>query len=100
MSARPGNTEPSLTQKTLISYSGVAVPMAAMGMVIDRFDTRWGRRKQWIAISIPVLLISVWMVFMPDKSAVSSSCLLFWLVLMYVGYTMPAIEHQSWAETS
>ncbi len=67
-----------------------------MGMVIDRYDTRWGRRKHWIAISIPILLISVWMVFIPNKENVSGLYLLFWLIALYVGYTMLAIAHQSW----
>ncbi|SVC24518.1 uncharacterized protein METZ01_LOCUS277372, partial [marine metagenome] len=30
-----------------------------MGYAIDRFQTRWGRRKHWIALSLPILLISV-----------------------------------------
>lgn len=67
-----------------------------MGILIDRFDTRWGRRKHWIAISIPILMLSVWMVFMPDKESVSATYLLFWLVALYLGYTMLVIAHQSW----
>jgi Na+/melibiose symporter-like transporter len=67
-----------------------------MGLVIDRFDSRWGRRKHWIALSIPILLVSVWAVFMPDPDAVSGGYLLFWMVALYVGYTMLAIAHQSW----
>lgn len=126
-----------LTPRVLAAYSGVTVPMAAMGMpiavylppfysdglglslvtvgtvftlariwdvvtdplmgmVIDRFDSRWGRRKHWIALSIPILLVSVWAVFMPNPESVSGGYLLFWLVALYVGYTMLAIAHQSW----
>lgn len=126
-----------LTPRVLACYSGVTVPMAAMGMpiavylppfysdglglslvtvgtvftvariwdvvtdpimglVIDRFDSRWGRRKHWIALSIPILMISVWAVFMPDPAAVSGGYLLFWMLALYVGYTMLAIAHQSW----
>lgn len=126
-----------LSPRVLASYSGVTIPMAAMGMpiavylppfysdglglslvtvgtvftlariwdvvtdpimglVIDRFDSRWGRRKHWIALSIPILLFSVWAVFMPDPETVSGSYLLFWMIALYVGYTMLAIAHQSW----
>ena len=67
-----------------------------MGYAIDRFQTRWGRRKHWIALSLPILLISVWMVFMPAKESVSAGYLLFWLIALYIGYTMLAIAHQSW----
>ena len=62
----------------------------------DRFDTRWGRRKHWIAISVPLLMLSVWMVFMPDPEAASGTYLAFWMIMLYVGYTMMAIAHQSW----
>ncbi|MXW52334.1 MAG: MFS transporter [Gammaproteobacteria bacterium] len=67
-----------------------------MGAIIDRFDTRWGRRKHWIAIAVPLLMLSVWMVFMPNPDRVSPAYLGFWLVLLYVGYTMMTIAHQSW----
>lgn len=126
-----------LSPRVLAAYSGVTIPMAAMGMpisvylppfysdglglslvtvgavftlariwdmvtdpimglIIDRFDSRWGRRKHWIALSIPILLVSVWAVFMPDPDRVSGAYLLFWMVALYVGYTMLAIAHQSW----
>ena len=127
----------TLSNRVLASYSGVSIPMAAMGMpiavylpqfyaqgmgldlitvgmvftvarfwdvitdplmglAIDRFDTRWGRRKHWIAISIPILMVSVWMVFMPDPDSVSGLYLGFWMIMLYIGYTMLAIAHQSW----
>ena len=67
-----------------------------MGLVIDRFDTRWGRRKHWIAIAMPVSMVSVYMVFAPDVDDVSTTYLAGWLIVMYLGYTMMAIAHQSW----
>ena len=67
-----------------------------MGLAIDRFDTRWGRRKHWIALAVPILLVSVWMVFLPDPESVSPLYLGFWMVMLYIGYTMMTIAHQSW----
>ena len=67
-----------------------------MGVLIDKFDTRWGRRKHWVALSVPILVISVWMVFMPNPESVTAFYLFFWLILLYIGYTMLAISHQSW----
>ncbi|MEK9824487.1 MAG: MFS transporter, partial [Gammaproteobacteria bacterium] len=118
--------EQSLSKRVLAAYSGITIPMAAMGMpiavylprfysegmglslitvgtiftvariwdvitdpimgmLIDKFDTRWGRRKHWIALSIPLLVLSVWMVFIPSKEDVTAFYLLFWLILLYVG---------------
>ncbi|MYK27604.1 MAG: MFS transporter [Gammaproteobacteria bacterium] len=67
-----------------------------MGLLIDRFDTRWGRRKHWVAISLPISMLSVHMVFVPDTANVSTTYLTGWLIVMYLGYTMMAIAHQSW----
>ena len=67
-----------------------------MGIVIDRYDTRWGRRKHWIAIALPFTMLSVYMVFAPNVEQVSTTYLTGWLIVMYLGYTMMAIAHQSW----
>ncbi len=67
-----------------------------MGALIDRYETRWGRRKHWIAISIPILVVSVWMVFIPNPDNVSTLYLAWWLFFLYIGYTMLGIAHQSW----
>ena len=133
----PNAIEQPLTTWQLSAYSGIAMPMAAMGMpvavylprfyseglglslatvgaiftlariwdlvtdpvmglVIDRFESRWGRRKHWVALSIPVLMLAVWMVFMPNPDSVTPYYLAFWLLVLYVGYTMLTISHLSW----
>ena len=61
-----------------------------MGWLIDRYETRWGRRKHWIAISVPILVIAIYHVFLPDPSSVTPLYLGFWLIVLYVGYTMLA----------
>jgi len=103
---------------TLAAYSGVALPMAAMGMPIAVYLPRfyseglglslitvgliftlarvWDVRKHWIALAVPILVVSVYQVFIPSPEDVSGGYLLFWLIMLYVGYTMMAISHQSW----
>lgn len=66
-----------------------------MGAVIDRFSTRWGRRKHWIAIGTPILMVSIYMVFLPGDD-VSILYLATWMFFLYIGYTMLTIAHQSW----
>lgn len=66
-----------------------------LGIVSDRFETRWGRRRHWIVLSVPIMLLSVYMVFMPT-APVSAGYLIFWLFFLYVGWTLLTISHISW----
>jgi Na+/melibiose symporter-like transporter len=67
-----------------------------MGMVGDKFDSRWGRRRHWLVIALPFLLLGVYMAFMPQGSP-SIWYLGAWLVVLYVGSTMLSISHTAWA---
>lgn len=67
-----------------------------LGMVIDRTSTRWGRYRVWMAAGMPILLISVFMLFMASQGA-SGSYLTTWLVIMYIGYSISLLSQVSWA---
>ena len=66
-----------------------------MGVVIDKYGSRWGQYKHWIALAIPVLMLAVYMVFAARRQR---ECLYLggWLLVLYVGYTILSIAHQSW----
>ena len=66
-----------------------------LGILSDRFETRWGRRRHWIVLSVPIMLVSVVMIFMPP-AGVSATYLITWLFIMYVGWTLLTISHMSW----
>lgn len=71
-----------------------------LGIVTDKIPSRWGRRRHWIVISAPILLVTVVMVFMPRLVAgptVTAGYLLFWLVILYIGYTIATLSQYSWA---
>ncbi|MDA1343799.1 MAG: MFS transporter, partial [Proteobacteria bacterium] len=40
-----------------------------MGILSDRWLTRWGRRKPWLVVGTPLLILASWMVFVPWQSA-------------------------------
>lgn len=66
-----------------------------MGIISDKFPSRWGRRRHWIVGSVPIILVSAVMVYMP--SAPSSSLYLFgWMFILYIGYTMAQLNHMAW----
>jgi len=66
-----------------------------LGIVSDKIKTRLGRRRHWIILSVPILMLSVYRVFLP-QSSVTGTYLLVWMVLLYVGYTLLTISHMSW----
>lgn len=66
-----------------------------LGIVGDRFNTRWGRRKPWIVASVPIMMLSTYMLFFPPDGA-SGLYLGVWIFLLYVGFTMLSISHMSW----
>ena len=34
-----------------------------IGILSDSWNTRWGRRKPWIAAGAPLFMLSLWMIF-------------------------------------
>ena len=66
-----------------------------MGLVGDRFGSRWGRRRHWLMIALPFMLLGVFMAFMP-QGAPTIWYLGFWLVVLYTGSTMMTISHAAW----
>lgn len=36
-----------------------------MGTLIDRYPSRWGKHKHWIALSLPVLMLSTVLLYLP-----------------------------------
>lgn len=71
-----------------------------LGILSDRVAIRGGRRRPWLAISVPLLLVTVVMVFLPrtvSGDTVPAGYLMFWLAVMYIGYTLATLNQYSWA---
>ena len=66
-----------------------------LGILSDKIKTPLGRRRHWIILSVPILMICVYKVFMPQPP-ITGTYLLFWMVLLYVGWTLLSISHMSW----
>lgn len=94
-------------------YAELGIPLYAMSIVIfaarlsdaitdpligiwsDRTRTRWGRRKPWVVGGIPLLLLSIYMLFIPPENP---SIWYFgtWIVLLYLAYTLVALPYYAW----
>lgn len=66
-----------------------------LGVLSDRYRSRYGRRRPWIVASVPIVLVAVWKVFMPQPP-ISWLYLLGWMIFLYVGWTLLTISHMSW----
>ncbi|MEM8634733.1 MAG: MFS transporter [Pseudomonadota bacterium] len=67
----------------------------SFGLFADRTRPDIGRRKFWMLASVPLLMLSIWMLFNPPESA-GWLYLTVWLSLIYLGYTMSFISHLAW----
>ncbi|MDE0360117.1 MAG: MFS transporter [Rhodospirillaceae bacterium] len=72
----------------------VAAP--AWGVFMDSYSTRWGRRRPWLALSVPILVLAILMLYNPPES-VTALYLFGWLALLYFGWDAWSISHTSWA---
>jgi Na+/melibiose symporter-like transporter len=66
-----------------------------IGYLSDRTETRFGKRKPWLAGGALVMMISAWQLFAPP-GAVSNWHLLIWSMLLWLGWTMINIPYFAW----
>lgn len=67
-----------------------------MGIVIDRYGSRWGQYKHWVALAIPMVMLAIYKIFIPNPADVTAIYLGVWMLVLYLGYTMLSIAHNSW----
>ena len=72
-----------------------AVTDPMMGWISDRVETRFGRRKLWIAIATPLVMVSAWMVFAPPADAGFAHVAL-WLTLLTLSWTVALTPYFAW----
>ena len=61
----------------------------------DTTKTRFGRRKPWIVLGVPLMLYSVYKLFIPGED-VTVTYFLIWIMLMYLGSTAIGIPYGAW----
>ncbi|MBI1239528.1 MAG: MFS transporter [Alphaproteobacteria bacterium] len=66
-----------------------------IGSIMDSSKTALGRRRPWMAGSVPVLLLGTYMLFAPPSDA-SATYLALWLMVTYLAYSVISIAHMSW----
>ena len=66
-----------------------------IGRWSDKTKSRFGRRKPFVAIGVPLMMLSVWMVFVPGETA-STASFFFWMFVLYLAYTFISLPYGSW----
>ncbi|MEQ1485483.1 MFS transporter [Methyloglobulus sp.] len=66
-----------------------------MGILSDRWHTRWGRRKPWLVLGTPSLILSTWMVFVPSGK-VSVVYLFIWTSLLFLSFDIFDLPYKAW----
>jgi Na+/melibiose symporter-like transporter len=74
-------------------FDAVSDPFA--GIASDRWTTRWGRRRPWLAAGAPLVMLSAWMLFVPSAGADLASFAL-WLFLLTLGWTVMLTPYFAW----
>jgi Na+/melibiose symporter-like transporter len=66
------------------------------GIVSDRYRTPWGRRRPWLVLGTIILVLAIYMLFIPTGQ-VGSGYLFGWLIVVYIGWTLTTVSHTAWA---
>ena len=66
-----------------------------VGTLSDRARTRFGRRRPFILLGVPVLCGSIWMLFVPLPTA-DATYLLICIAGMYIGTTLVGLPYGAW----
>jgi GPH family glycoside/pentoside/hexuronide:cation symporter len=66
-----------------------------IGVLSDKTNSRWGRRKPWILAGAPLLMLSLYMLFTPPENP---SLWYFgtWIILLYFAFTVIDIPYFAW----
>jgi len=65
------------------------------GVLSDRFRTRFGRRKPFLLLATPIVMLALHQLFVPPAGA-GAGHLLGWTLLLYLGYTLATLPYWAW----
>src|SRR5690606_29545123 len=91
----------SLSQWALVVLVSRVFDMVAdpvIGVFCDRFSTRWGRRRHWLVIGAPVMMLACVMLFIPQVFTGQMTMLyaMIGMCLMQAGVTVFGLNSQAW----
>lgn len=70
----------------------------ALGLMMDRTRTRFGRYRVWTVLGAPLLMGGLFMLLNAGQG-VGTLYLITWLMVMYLGLSILTLSHAAWAAT-
>ena len=70
----------------------------ALGILMDRTRSRWGRYRVWTLIGAPLLMLGLFML-LGANPGVGVGYLIGWLMVMYLGISILILSHAAWGAT-
>lgn len=67
-----------------------------MGYISDRTNSRFGRRRPWVVLGVPVMMLGIYKLFMPGDGEIAASYLIIWMMTLRLGWTMIQIPYLAW----
>jgi Na+/melibiose symporter-like transporter len=66
------------------------------GFLSDKIRTPWGRRRPWIALAVPLMMLSIYQLFLPPEDA-GAGHMFVWMMLLSIATTIMIIPYYAWA---
>ncbi|MEQ8859054.1 MAG: MFS transporter [Pseudomonadales bacterium] len=66
-----------------------------MGYLSDHTRSRFGRRRPWVVAATPIMMLSIYQLFLPPEGA-GGGHMLIWSLLLSVATTMMLIPYYAW----
>ena len=79
----------------LISRMTDFVTDPLMGWISDHTRTKYGRRRPFIAIGLPVIMLGIYKLFLPEPP-VDIWYMLIWNTVVYLGWTIMVLPYGAW----
>ena len=79
----------------LISRMTDFVTDPLMGWISDHARTKYGRRRPFIAIGLPVIMLGIYKLFLPEPP-VDIWYMLIWNTVVYLGWTIMVLPYGAW----
>ena len=68
-----------------------------MGVLIDKFPSKWGKHKHWIFLSAPIFMLSTYVIFLPTIEQSTGIYFFIGLFFLYSAFTLSSITQLSWS---